>query len=189
MSGSFAPSKKSQTDEEDKNFWSTRHETMTDATRLYGRRFTFDVAAEPATAKCDDFYCLARGEDALVLPWPADWWCNPPFDIKVQFIRRARFMQSIGHGGMMLIPYEPCSNWWRDHLAEDVIIYEPDGRIGFYERDGKTRKAGVNFPSALVCFPTQKIGPSIRVPYIRTPAPGNVKPWHPVKKKARKKKK
>lgn len=189
MSGTYAPARASQTDDEDKNFWSTRWETLHDGQRLYGRRFQFDVAAEPLTAKCDRFYCLARGEDALILPWPADWWCNPPFDHKLDFIRRARYMQSLGHGGMMLLPYEPCSNWWRELLDEEVIIYEPDGRIGFYERDGRTRKAGVNFPSALICFPTHKVGKSIRVSYTRTPVARPVNLLKPKRKRVRKAKK
>lgn len=171
MSGTFTPDRKSKTDPEDANFWATRPETMVDARRLYGRPFVLDVCAEPLTAKCDNYYCLAEGSDALLLPWPSDWWCNPPFDIKQDFIRRARYMQSMGFPGMMLLPYEPCSGWWKELLEEDAIIYEPDGRIGFMERDGVTRKSGVNFPSALVCFPAQKIGKSIRVSYVRTKAP------------------
>ncbi|UJH96003.1 methylase [Pantoea phage Nafs113] len=191
MSGTYAPARKTTTDEKDANFWSTRWETFHDAQRLYGRRFQFDVAAEPLTAKCDEFYCLARGEDALILPWPADYFCNPPFDLKVEFIKRARYHQQMGIGGMMLIPYEPCSNWWRENLSEDIIEYTPDGRIGFYERDGKTRKSGVNFPSVLICFPVHKIGPAIRVPYFRTPTPRPAKKLSlkPNRKRTRKVKK
>ncbi len=172
MSGNFAPSRKTKTDEEDANFWSTRPETFQDAQRLHGRALKFDVCAEPLTAKCDDYYCLANGQDALILPWPDDWFCNPPFDRKLEFVERARYFQrEIGHAGMFLLPFEPASGWWRKHMSEGLIVYVPDGRIGYMERDGKTRKSGVNFPSALVGFPTQFIGPSIQVPYNRSPTP------------------
>ena len=68
---------------------------------------------------------------------------------------------------MMLLPYESLTNWWRDNLAEGVIIYEPDGRYNFMERDGKTKKSGANFGSVLVSFPSQHIGQSPRIPFIR----------------------
>ena len=52
-------------------------------------------------------------------------------------------------------------------LAEDVIIYEPDGRYQFYERDGATRKSGANFGCALIAFPSLKVGASPRIPFVR----------------------
>ena len=65
---------------------------------------------------------------------------------------------------MMLLPYEPLTTWWRRLLAEDVIIYEPDGRYQFYERDGATRKSGANFWLCPDCLPTMKVGASLASP-------------------------
>lgn len=173
---------KSKTQENDKNKWATALECFADAKALYGRQFQCDVAALPATAKCTNIivppdYTLAEGDDtrqvniidvdALATDWPDDWWCNPPFDEKASFIEKARKQQQAGRQGMMLLPYEPLTGWWRDLLSDDVIIYEPDGRYNFYEADGKTKKTGVNFGSAFVLFPACKIGPSIRVPFKR----------------------
>lgn len=181
----------------DKNFWATTWDCFADAQHLYGREFEIDVCAEPLTAKCyqyfarpemldqllhyrtrdevrrqmhqaefyDNTYCF--GLDSLQLDWPEHWWCNPPFDLKHDFIQHARKQQAAGRSGMMLLPYEPLSGWWRRMLADDVIIYEPDGRYQFYERDGETKKSGANFGCALVAFPTMKIGPSLRVPFER----------------------
>ena len=101
------------------------------------------------------------------MEWPADWWCNPPFTMKPEFIAEARHAQAAGNPGMMLLPYEPLTKWWRNLLADEVIIYEPDGRYQFMERDGKTTKTGANFGCALVLFPAHKIGKSIRVPFER----------------------
>jgi hypothetical protein len=52
-------------------------------------------------------------------------------------------------------------------IRKGCIIYEPDGRYNFMERDGETKKSGVNFGSALVCFPAMHIGDSITVPFNR----------------------
>lgn len=180
----------------DKNFWATTWECFADAQALYGRNFECDVAAEPLTAKCgryftshllldklldyrtsDDVRAQMReaelagtvciGIDSLNLDWPEHWWCNPPFDLKPEFITQARKQQANGRPGMMLLPYEPLTIWWRSLLAEDVIIYEPDGRYQFYERDGVTKKNGANFGCALIAFPTMKVGASPRIPFVR----------------------
>jgi len=184
---------KSETPEQDKNFWATTWECVKDAQHLYGRPFTVDVAAEPQTAKCPRYYSppallealldyrtrdatrklLAStdakcvGLDALTTPWERDWWCNPPFDMKEVFIQRAISQQRAGRPGMMLLPYEPLAGWWRRNLHKGVIIYEPDGRYQFYERDGKTKKTGANFGSVLVGFPTLRLHYSPRVQFNR----------------------
>lgn len=169
MAGSVTPGKKSQTADGDKNFWATSWRQFYDAVHLYGRPFQWDVAAEGATTKTTaaTYFGLDLGDDSLQLDWPTDWWCNPPFDRKVEFIQHARLQQAGGRPGMMLLPYEPVSNWWRENLMENVIVYEPDGRYNFMERDGQTMKAGVNFGTALVLFTTATIGLSLRIPYSR----------------------
>ena len=107
------------------------------------------------------------GLDALNLSWPDHWFCNPPFDLKGPFIRHAKWQQVNGRSGMMLLPYERQTDWWRRGVGKGCIIYEPDGRYNFLERDGETKKSGVNFGSALVCFPAMHIGDSITVPFNR----------------------
>lgn len=185
-----------KTDEKDSNFWATTWLAFYDAQHLHGRAFKTDVAAEPLTAKCKRYFTSVNwldellsgvgvpikktnlalavergfrlvGFDAFMCDWGDDFWCNPPFDLKVEFIQRAREMQSRGMAGMMLLPYEPLAGWWRDNLETDCIIYEPDGRYQFYERDGETQKSGANFGSVLVAFPTQKIGAAPRIPFKR----------------------
>lgn len=169
MAGNVAPGKKSATPDSDKDFWGTSWRQFYDATALYGRPFQFDVAAEEATSKCGpvNYFSPDRGDDALAIDWPADWWANPPFSQKMEFIKHARLQQKNGSPGMMLLPYEPVSNWWRDTLKDDVIVYEPDGRYNFVQRDGKTMKSGVNFGTALILFTTASIGLSLRIPYTR----------------------
>ena len=183
----------SRTDDRDANYWATSWEAFCDAEVLYGREFQIDVAAEPATTKCARwigspmFYDqildyrtkddakrdllmspgICVGLDSLNIPWENDWWCNPPFDLKEDFILKARTQQVCGRSGMMLLPYEPLTQWWRRLLARDCIIYEPNGRYNFYERDGETKKQGANFGSVLVAFPSMVLGESIRYPFKR----------------------
>lgn len=184
---------KSGTAEADKNFWGTDPHCFDDALALYGRPFEIDVCAEPQTAKCDRYYASADLYDAvldyrtsaqtlelmkasgrtcvalnaLAVEWPEHWWCNPPFDQKHTFIAKARREQTSGRPGMMLLPYEPLTGWWQQMISSGCIIYEPDGRYQFYERDGMTRKSGANFGSALVAFPTQLITESPRIRFKR----------------------
>ena len=120
---------KSKTAESDKNFWATTQECFADAEYLFGKKFIIDVAAESLTAKCKLFF--TQDDDALSLDWPDNWWCNPPFDLKREFITKAKQQQMNGRSGMMLLPYERQTSWWREDLSNGVIIYEPDGRYNF----------------------------------------------------------
>lgn len=172
----------SKTDASDKNRWATSHEAFSDAQCLYGRLFKLDVAAEPETAKVDRFYvgpewlehyrlCKDRdgittggkwpssdktivGLDALNLAWEQDWWCNPPFDFKAEFIEQA-LIQTFDNGfsGMMALPHEPLTGWWRSLVeGRATAVYLPDGRYPYYESDGITLKRGVNFGTSFVLF-------------------------------------
>lgn len=168
MSGNFRPKSASTTAPTEKDRWGTQWGCFADACALYGKRFNADVCAEPETSKCGSEYFGPKSDfalDGLGVPWVPHWWCNPPFSKKQEFIRHARAQQKEGRGGMMLLPYEPCTGWWQALLAEDIIIYEPMGRYNFFEVDGVTKKDNVNFPSALVCFPIHVIGAAIRVPF------------------------
>lgn len=185
---------RSITAEDAKNRWATQWGCFLDAQHLYGRKFAVDVCAEPETAKVKRFFASAEwfesrrlsafgiggmdgfgirkgqkilGFDALRHKWPADWWCNPPFDRKWEFIAHAREQQAAGRPGMMLLPYSPCSTSWRKNLGSGVIIYEPDGRYNFMEPDGETKQSGANFETALVIFTTNMIRESPRITFNR----------------------
>lgn len=160
---------KSTTAKEDKNFWASNWFCFYDAEMLYGRRFKLDVAAEylpvmavsdgvirsdtVTTAKVPNFFMLPWA-DALENEWIDDWYCNPPFDDKLRFIQKAVFEATImGHSGLMLLPHEPLTDWWIENVEPYAdTIYLPDGRYPFYERDGYTKKDGVNFGSCFVLF-------------------------------------
>lgn len=153
--------------------------------RLTGKDLVLDVAAEPQTAKLSRFYVSPNwineqngdysalqpshqlmqviepkivGFDALQCNWEDGWWCNPPFDLKPAFIKKAVEEMFKGYDGMMLLPYEPLTGWWLD-LVEPYakMVFEPDGRYSFYESNGYVKKHGVNFGSALILFSRKNI--------------------------------
>ncbi|GAB3528591.1 DNA N-6-adenine-methyltransferase [Photobacterium alginatilyticum] len=171
---------KSNTAASDKNRWGTQWECFWDAQALYGRPFELDVAAEPETTKCAEFFVSPEwfsrhrlsnyglhgletfrfnpnskivGFDALQCDWAPHWWCNPPFDKKPEFITKAVAEAKKGNPGMMLLPYEPLTGWWLQYVeGKAAAVYEPDGRYNFVEPDGETKKTGVNFGSVFVLF-------------------------------------
>ncbi|GAL07884.1 hypothetical protein JCM19237_264 [Photobacterium aphoticum] len=108
------------------------------------------------------------GFDALQLDWPNDWWCNPPFDRKQEFITHAHKQAKAGRSGMMLLPYEAITGWWR-RLVEGKAnaVYIPDGRYHFYEIDGETERGGVNFGSVFVLFTPHFIKVTQRIDFER----------------------
>jgi len=211
---------KSSTDSGEKDRWATQHGCFNDGQHLYGRPFKIDVAAEPETAKCDrfmvspDWFEWSRldtlspyaqsgfnlraeqrivGFDSLHCDWENDWWCNPPFTLKKQFLIQAAQQVAKGFSGMMLLPYEPLSGWWLEFVKPfATVIYEPDGRYNFYQADGVTKKHGVNFGSALVLFTPHAVMEPARVGFSRgvgnnVPTPKSDAPKSKVKAPKRKK--
>ncbi|WP_027252505.1 DNA N-6-adenine-methyltransferase [Photobacterium halotolerans] len=172
---------RSRTTVDDKNRWGTQWKCFWDAKALYGREFNLDVCAEPETAKVNRFYTSLEwleekagnyfkrgtgfgntffnphakivGFDALQQAWEPHWWCNPPFDMKMQFVSKAAAEARAGNPGMMLLPYEPLTGWWQQGIeGVAAAVYEPDGRYNFLKTDGITQKKGVNFGSVFVLF-------------------------------------
>lgn len=204
----------SSTDSSEKDRWATQHGCFNDGQHLYGRPFKIDVAAEPETAKCDrfmvspDWFEWSRldilspyaqsgfnlrpeqrivGFDSLYCDWENDWWCNPPFTLKKEFLAKAAQQVKKGFSGMMLLPYEPLSGWWLELVKPFAsVIYEPDGRYNFYKADGVTKKYGVNFGSALVLFTPHTVVEPARVGFVR--GVGNENALEPKKKTPKPKK-
>lgn len=169
---------KSETKSSDKNRWATTWECFERAHELFGMKFSIDVCAEYETAKCTRYYgpngynppkfsvryVGLVATDALRLRWGDRFWCNPPFDLKKEFITQAIKMSRRGKSGMMLLPYEPCTKWFRELVMPNTsIVYVPDGRYNFLESDGVTKKTGVNFPSCFVLFTPHYNGGRARI--------------------------
>ena len=167
---------KSETPSDEKNRWGTTWECFRRAQELFGSEFVIDVCAEPETSKCVLFIGRELFENPLGsiqlavdsldddVDWMDGFWCNPPFNQKKEFIQKAIEQTKLGHSGMMLIPYEPCTKWFRKLVVPfATVIYVPDGRYNFLEIDGKTKKKGVNFPSCFVLWTPHHNGGEARI--------------------------
>lgn len=158
--------RKSKTSDDKKDFWNTSWEAVRDAQALIGMPFALDAAASDATAaKARTF--ITPEQDALKTEWLAGHgavWCNPPFTRKPAFLMRAleqakRWQRLV----LVMIPYEPCTQWWRRHVSgKATAVFMPDGRYSFLDNDTKCKVDGVNFVSCFVLFspvnvPTQYV--------------------------------
>lgn len=169
---------KSKTKASDKNRFGTTWSAFTDARTVSGLDLILDACAEPATAKCGHFIDRLKRQDALALDWSFEFnkaakahcalmsratklgscatgiWCNPPFDDKLEFIKKAYdTVQQYKIPVLMMLPYERQSLWWQvmvHNIASKV--YLPDRRYKYYKVDGKTVQNGVNFASAFIHF-------------------------------------
>jgi phage N-6-adenine-methyltransferase len=166
MSGK-TPGVKSKTPDNKKDDWNTPWHAVKDASALIGMPFTLDACAcDDATAKAVAFF--TPEQDALKQAWvPSERgavWCNPPFSRKAEFLNHAR-QQSRWHKQtiVMMIPYEPCTQWWREYVSGVAsIVYVPDGRYNYCDPATKAEITGVNFASCFVVFtpltmPTQYV--------------------------------
>lgn len=148
-----------------KDYWRTSDRAYRDACYLCGvDNFNVDVAADDGNKKC--YAYISEQADSLCIDWfLGDFenaWCNPPFSRKVEFLQKA-YEQRIGGLICMILPYEPCTKWWRENIdGKATVVYVPDGRYNYcHPETGKTVQ-GVNFASAFVVFtaltmPTQYV--------------------------------
>ena len=71
-----------------------------------------DVAADDCNALCKNY--ITEEDDALTLPWTANFWCNPPYRYAGKFLEHG-IEQANLHGltGVFLlrVPSIGC-NWW-----------------------------------------------------------------------------
>lgn len=154
----------SNTPESKKDNWNTPWHAVRDAEALLGQSFMQDACAcDKATAKAPMF--ITPEQDSLKTEWiVGPVWCNPPFSRKTEFLQRAH-EQAIKHSIIvcMMLPYEPCTKWWREHVSGKAsIIYVPDGRYNYCDPATKAEITGVNFASCFVVFtpltmPTQVV--------------------------------
>lgn len=158
------PGAQSNTPDSKKDNWNTPWHAVKDAEALLGVRFALDACAcDKATAKAKRF--ISPEQDSLKTEWDTGpVWCNPPFSQKQAFLKRAR-RQSREHGVIvcMMLPYEPCTKWWREYVSGCAsVVYVPDGRYNYCDPATKAEITGVNFASCFVVFtpmmlPTQYV--------------------------------
>ena len=147
-----------------KDMWNTTWQAVRDAECLIGGKFGLDACATSDNeSKAASF--ISKKDDAMITEWNfLRVFCNPPFSRKIDFIDRA-YQQAKKHKNIvcMLIPFEPCTKWWRERISgKATAVYIPDGRYNFIDYDTKEEIKGVPFCSCFVVFtslnvPTQYI--------------------------------
>lgn len=135
-----------------RDYWRSSDMAYSDACALCGvESFALDVAASRENSKCEIFIC--ESQDALSMSWRnLTIWCNPPFTLKVDFLSKAH-EQRRGKVICMMLPYEPCTAWWRNNVdGKATAVYVPDGRYNYCHPETGKEVKGVNFASAFVVF-------------------------------------
>jgi phage N-6-adenine-methyltransferase len=105
-------------------------------------RFTVDVAASPANAKCARFY--AEADDGLAQSWAGDRvWCNPPYSYPNLPAWTAKAWQEWKAGGpdliVMLVPANRTEQgFWQEYVepyrdlpGSDLHVEFLPGRMRF----------------------------------------------------------
>lgn len=147
---------KSKTPDDKKDFWNTDWRAVRDAEALIGQSFSLDACAKDAkAAKAPTF--ISPEQNALTTPWLAGKgavFCNPPFTMKPEFLTRAKEQSQLWQRNVIvMVPYEPCTQWWRQYVSgQATAVFMPDGRYGYLDDDTKQLVPGINFTSCFLLF-------------------------------------
>lgn len=109
-------------------------------------RFTLDVCALPANAKCRKFFSPA--EDSLKQRWTGMCWMNPPYGRTIgSWVKKAWESAQGGATVVCLLPARTDTRWWHEYVAHASEIRYVRGRLRF----GNAVNSAP-FPSAVVVF-------------------------------------
>lgn len=105
--------------------------------------FTYDPATTPEKAADLDIPNYDTAEtDGLKADWTLynSIWCNPPFTLKAEFLRKAQdYYDRTGGGIYMLIPIGYLTTKAFHAICKGAKIFLPNGRIKF--EPGRDKKA------------------------------------------------
>ncbi len=148
----------SNTPEEEKDLAETPAWFVSALEQYLGNKFTLDVCALAQTAKCDNYYSLARDQNAMDLPWGARNFCNPPYSNIAPWVTKAANQSQNGKITALLIPDKPEVGYTRlcrvfadtmIHMPFRLKFLRPDG-TPFLDKNGK--ESGPKFPVMVVLF-------------------------------------
>ena len=109
-------------------------------------RFTLDVAADAANAKCAEFFDEAA--DGLTQDWRGVCWCNPPYREQSRWVKKAFAEARAGRATtVLLVPARTNTGWWHDYCMKATEIRYIRGRLKFDDQPNPAP-----FPSAIVIF-------------------------------------
>lgn len=115
-----------------------------------GKKITLDVCAQPTTAKCEIYYALEDGNNALESKWFEDYkeitesdgrdavaWCNPPFSDCLNWVQECIRQVAAGMPEVwLLLPNNPETEYIRRAKSIGFKIIEMPFRMKFKKPDG-----------------------------------------------------
>ena len=109
-------------------------------------KFTLDVAATKANAKCNKFW--TKEENGLIMPWDGVCWMNPPYGRDVpKWLKRASIEVKRGITIVALIPARTNTGWFHDLCLNIAEVRFIRGRPKFGDSDH-----GLPLPLAIVIY-------------------------------------
>lgn len=132
--------------------------------------FYLDVCASSKNSKCIAY--ITEQEDAIVTPWNVPkgghWFCNPPYGKGIErFIHKALHEMNVGNPGIMLLPPNIETEWFRQGITENGIrvLFYPQ-RIQFIDPEKRKpvpgkKRSGNNKGSILAAFTLQEVLPKV----------------------------
>lgn len=137
-----------------KDDWATPSNVFEAIDSAFKGAFLLDVAATCKNAKCLDY--ITKQRDAIKQDWNAGgglWWCNPPFSQVEAFLEKAWEEFEKGHYGIMLVPSNQETRWFRKNITECNLrrLVWPR-RISFLHPDTGKSVTGNVVGSVLVAF-------------------------------------
>lgn len=126
-------------------------------------KFKIDVAADKKNALCKRF--IDKEKDTLNSDWTKLAWCNPPYSLAREFVERCYDNSLAGKAStFMLLAARTDRDWWHDCAKHAKYIVYIKGRIKF-----SNAKAGAPFPSVILVFKKNFIGPTKNIYLQPTP--------------------
>ena len=110
--------------------------------------FTLDAAADDDNYLFDEYYTSENSFLDSNINLSAQVWCNPPFDMKDEFIDK--FIND-NLRGALLLPSDTGSKWFQKAYEACSFAILLTGRISFLDEDNKAI-SGNPAPSVIFCF-------------------------------------
>jgi site-specific DNA-methyltransferase (adenine-specific) len=111
-------------------------------------RFTVDVCARPANAKCERYW--TPDDDGLTRDWTGEvCWMNPPYSVLENWVVKALDASRQGATVVCLVPSRTDVGWFWEYARHGEIRFLR-GRLSFVDDLGNTGPAP--FPSVVVVF-------------------------------------
>jgi site-specific DNA-methyltransferase (adenine-specific) len=125
--------------------------------------FAWDLAAEPWSAKCENYFTPAN--DAFQYDWtrlPQPLWLNPPFSDLSRWIGTAWRAAVYGATVVAIVPAHRCEQaWWHQYvIGQAAEVRCPRGRVEYVAPPG-IAQSGPKFPSCVLVYRPGHAGPTI----------------------------